>query len=171
MSYTLRTDKSIYQTERDLAETFSKWGVSAERYDVSYNVPRQMLERRTLSREERAVTVRWTPRGKTSPVVISMATQATVADNLRVLYLAVEAMRMNEKRGIDPELMRSAYMQLGAPDSNVWTLLGIPPTADRATIEAAYRDKIKAAHPDAGGSDEAAAALNAARDAALKGAS
>ena len=35
-------------------------------------------------------------------------------------------------------------------------------------IEAAYRSAMKRAHPDRGGSHEAAAELNAAREAALK---
>ena len=169
MSYVLHTTVTVFQTEHDLRDCFSKWGVRD--YVIDYNVPRAALGRTTLSREERAVTLRWIPRGKTAKVVISMSAQDTVADNLRVLYLAVEAMRMNEKRGIDPELMRSAYMQIGAADDGVWTLLGIPPTADRAAIEAAYRERIKVAHPDAGGSDEAASALNAARATALKVAS
>jgi DnaJ homolog subfamily C member 19 len=43
-------------------------------------------------------------------------------------------------------------------------LLGLPPGADEASIRAAHRRLMAEAHPDRGGSAEAARALNAARD-------
>jgi hypothetical protein len=46
-------------------------------------------------------------------------------------------------------------------------VLGITRTATRAQIVAAYRDKARRAHPDAGGSHEAMTALTRARDEAL----
>lgn len=42
-------------------------------------------------------------------------------------------------------------------------LLGVGPNATPAEIRAAYREKMKTAHPDQGGSTQAAARLNAAR--------
>ncbi|WP_366409652.1 J domain-containing protein [Novosphingobium sp. 17-62-19] len=64
------------------------------------------------------------------------------------------------------------FTALPAPDAtsptNWWTVLGIPRTASRAEIEAAYRDKIRTAHPDTGGTTEAASAINRARDEAFK---
>jgi hypothetical protein len=47
-------------------------------------------------------------------------------------------------------------------------VLGVPRGADKATIIAAWREKMKTAHPDAGGSEKDAARLNAARDHLLK---
>jgi hypothetical protein len=46
-------------------------------------------------------------------------------------------------------------------------ILGLARTATRDQITAAYRDKAKLAHPDAGGSHEAMTALVRARDEAL----
>lgn len=43
-------------------------------------------------------------------------------------------------------------------------LLGVGPGADAEAIQAAWRARIAEAHPDAGGSDEAARAVTAARD-------
>ncbi|WP_426166256.1 molecular chaperone DnaJ [Sandarakinorhabdus sp. DWP1-3-1] len=43
-------------------------------------------------------------------------------------------------------------------------LLGVSATADAETIQAAWRSRIAAAHPDAGGSDAAARDVTAARD-------
>lgn len=49
-------------------------------------------------------------------------------------------------------------------DAAAWALLGLAPGASAAAIQAAHREKIRAAHPDSGGSAAQAAALNAARD-------
>ncbi len=46
-------------------------------------------------------------------------------------------------------------------------VLGLPPGADRAAIQAAYVRLMQAAHPDRGGSDWLAARINQARDVLL----
>jgi hypothetical protein len=63
----------------------------------------------------------------------------------------------------------------GAKRNNWWDVLGLnlhrfrPPNGIvRADIETAYRALTRKRHPDAGGSQEAMAELNAAREAALK---
>lgn len=47
-----------------------------------------------------------------------------------------------------------------------WDILGVKPDASEDEIKRAYRAKAKAAHPDAGGSKDEMAELNAARRAA-----
>jgi len=47
-------------------------------------------------------------------------------------------------------------------------VLGVGRTASAGEIEAAWRARAKAAHPDVGGSAAAMAEINAAHDAALK---
>lgn len=50
-----------------------------------------------------------------------------------------------------------------------WAVLGVAPSATRLDIDRAYREKAKAAHPDApGGSHEMMVALNTARDEARR---
>jgi curved DNA-binding protein CbpA len=44
------------------------------------------------------------------------------------------------------------------------SILGVGPEADREDIEAAYRNLMRRAHPDQGGSSGLAAQVNAARD-------
>lgn len=163
-TYKIHNPPSVAETEQDLAWCFGKWGVRD--YTVDYNVPRARLNNRTLSPLERAVTVRWMPKGSNREVVVSSDDQASVAANLRKLYLGIDAMRLNERRGLS-EVMRSAYMQLPAA-SDHWTLLGLLPGSSADDVRRAYREQARAAHPDSGGSDEQMAALNRARDAALR---
>lgn len=53
-------------------------------------------------------------------------------------------------------------------DAEARALLGVDTEAAPETIRAAHRARIRAAHPDRGGSAELAARLNAARDRLLK---
>jgi DnaJ-class molecular chaperone len=48
------------------------------------------------------------------------------------------------------------------------SILGVTDSATPAEIEAAYRQQIRHAHPDRGGTSGLAAQLNAARDRLLK---
>jgi hypothetical protein len=50
------------------------------------------------------------------------------------------------------------------PESEALALLGLEPGAGVGDIQAAFRARMAEAHPDAGGSDEAARAVTAARD-------
>ena len=94
-----------------------------------------------------------------------MDKQQRATDNLRVLYLAVEAMRLNEKRGLG-EIVESAYLQLAAPSQAIdpYELLEIRPDASLEVAEAVYKAKVRNIHPDRGGSSEHMKALNRAID-------
>jgi DnaJ-domain-containing protein 1 len=96
-------------------------------------------------------------------VTLPMGSQARADDNLRILYLAVEAMRMNDKRGLG-EVIQEAYLQLAGPEPTIdpYQLLGIRPDASIEFAEAAWKFLMKTAHPDAGGSEEQVKKLNAA---------
>lgn len=50
------------------------------------------------------------------------------------------------------------------PQSEALALLGLEPGAGIGDIQAAFRARMAEAHPDAGGSDDAARAVTAARD-------
>lgn len=81
--------------------------------------------------------------------------------------LASEALR-----GDDPVEDEEDDGAAGDPDSDddadlyqaALTLLGLPPTFTRAELDAAFKQAIKKAHPDAGGSVDQAQAVNMARD-------
>jgi DnaJ-domain-containing protein 1 len=165
MGYHLRTQKSWDETLRDLRATFDKWGIA--QWEVE---PRRPPRTKNQQLSERRVRLVYTKDG--APIVLTMDRQDRAVDNLRVLYLAVEAMRLNEARGI-AEVVASAYAQLpppGGPETvapaplatEPYAVLGIAPSAPLAVAEAAYRTLVKAAHPDAGGDVAAMQRLNAA---------
>lgn len=160
MAYTLRTDVSWAQTASQLANDFELWGVRGYEVQSLGRVSRANYQ----DVETRRVVVRWTTRAG-QPMRLEMADQDRAVDNFRVLYLAINAMRLNEKRGIG-RVMQEAYAQLAAPakQRDPWEVLGLRPGASADEIEAMYRVKAKAAHPDSGGSTEAMAELNEARE-------
>lgn len=167
-NYSLTTKMTWAATQQDLAVTFDKWGV--REWDTNY--PRgSRLTGMWQSEEDRTVTLQWrTKEGRLVKLV--MGKQQRAVDNLRVLYLAVEAMRLNEVRGIG-EVLESAYKQIGEGNTYVenpvvsvdpWTLLEISPTASLEVAEASYRAKARRLHPDAGGFEDEMKALNNAID-------
>lgn len=86
-------------------------------------------------------------------------------ENMRSLTLAIEAMRQLERHG-GGVMMQKAFAGFAAlpPPRSCWEVLGIKPGASEDEVDRAFRDKAKTAHPDAGGSHEAMAALTHARD-------
>lgn len=147
MSYTIHTDMSWSRTQQDLDYTFEKWGVT----EWTTNYPRgARLQGYQQSDIDKTVTLTYTKNGK--QVNLQMGTQDRAVDNLRVLYLAIEAMRMNERRGLS-EVLQSAYMQLEAPTQkrSPYEILQIMPDAPLEVAEASYRAKALVAHPDKGG--------------------
>ena len=94
---------------QDLEDQMRMWGIT--QWETNY--PRgARSERWQQEEEDRTVKLTYTKNGKT--VTLVMGKQNRAVDNLRVLYLAVEAMRLNERRGIS-DVIESAYLQLAAP--------------------------------------------------------
>lgn len=165
MSYVVRTQKTWHQTQQELAETFQKWGVS----EWETNYPRGARSEAWMQQElDRTVTLTYVKGGKT--INLQMGKQNRAVDNLRVLYLAVEDMRMNEKRGI-AEVLQSAYAQLEAPkqQKSPWEVLSIFPGSPLEIAEAAYKVRAKEVHPDRGGSIESMTEVNEAIKAIREG--
>lgn len=97
----------------------------------------------------------------------------TPAENLQAIHHILEARRTEVRHG-GLVIARSAFrgfVALPAPPGkqSAWQVLGVQQNATAAEIEAAYREKAKKAHPDAGGSNAAMVALNRARAEALRG--
>lgn len=94
-----------------------------------------------------------------------------VEDNLQAIHHILEARRTEMRHG-GLHIVRQTFKGFTAlpapPGNDWWDVLGVPRGASLDAIEAAYREKAKRAHPDAGGTAEQMQHLNAARDAAKK---
>jgi hypothetical protein len=90
------------------------WGVA----EWETNYPKgARSEAWSQSEVDRTVKLTYNKNGKT--VTLVMGKQTRAVDNLRVLYLAVEAMRLNERRGIS-DVVASAYYKSQLPNKQ-WT--------------------------------------------------
>lgn len=111
---------------------------------------------------------------KGQPRVFACDRWDRIKDNIRAQEKTIEAIRGIERWGASDMLERAftGFTALPAPGAKrSWReVLGFDRTSnpDREGIELAFRSKAKRAHPDAGGSTEAMAELNAARAEALQ---
>ena len=97
------------------------------------------------------------------PVVLACDRYTTVAQNIAAIAAHIDATRRIERYGVATlEQMFAGFVALPAPIApDDWrSALGNPRSLDEA--EAAFRERMRRAHPDVGGEHTAAAALNAA---------
>lgn len=149
MAYRISTSKSWAATIIELGLEMKRWGII--NWDVNYPKGAR-LEGYNQSEQDRNVNLSYMQNGKT--VKLSMGLQARATDNLRVLFLAIQSMRLNEKRGIN-KVLESAYLQLaGKTEVNPYEVLGVSRESSIEVCEAVYRTLALKAHPDKGGSVE-----------------
>lgn len=105
------------------------------------------------------------------PHVLACDRWDTVADNIAAIAAHIEALRGQERWGVaDLRQAFAGHVALPGPDQTSaapeqwWQILGVSPFATPAEIDAAWRDHMRARHPDRGGTTAAAARLNNARD-------
>lgn len=98
------------------------------------------------------------------PLVLACDRWTTVQDNLAAIAAHIEALRGQERWGVADLAQAFAGHVALPPPEQWWQILGVASTATPAEIDAAWRAKMREAHPDHGGTDAAAAHLNRARD-------
>jgi hypothetical protein len=87
-----------------------------------------------------------------------------VEDNIYAIAMHIGAMRGMERWGVGTvEQAFAGYKALSAGE-DWWDVLECRRDASREVVEAQYKARIRAAHPDTGGSNQAMARLNVARD-------
>jgi DnaJ-domain-containing protein 1 len=135
--YSLTTRKTFLETRRDIANEMRLWEIT------DYLI------------EQKGTTAKVTYMKNGKTVELVMEKQYRAQDNLRVLFLAIHSMRMNEVRGIGG-VIESAYIQLNAPvlEKDPYDVLGLPRGTATSVCEAQYRELSKQYHPDSGGSPE-----------------
>lgn len=119
--------------------------------------PYSDLARRRI--DDPGVAVYFQYRGKQR--VLACDRWRSTVENLHALELTVDAMRGLERWGASSILERAftGFTALPAPEQ--WfDVLGIAPNASIEQAECEYRERMKSAHPDRGGSDGRAAKLN-----------
>jgi hypothetical protein len=102
-------------------------------------------------------------------VVLACDKWLTVEENLYAIAKHIEALRGQERWGVGSvEQAFAGYAALQERTGpSCWDVLQIAPESNEQQILAAWRERVKTAHPDAGGSTEAYVALNEAKDIAL----
>jgi hypothetical protein len=103
------------------------------------------------------------------PMVMACDMHQRAEENMRSITLALEAMRQLKRHG-GGMMMERAFAGFAAlaPPRSCWDVLGLRPGAPRSEVERAWRMRVKEAHPDlTGGSHDAIAEINRARDEAL----
>lgn len=106
------------------------------------------------------------------PVALACDKWDRVADNIYAMACHVDALRGIDRWGVGKiERAFTGYAALPAPAAADawWVVLGIPSQrASADEINAAWKRLMRTAHPDAGGTVDQAARINAARDEGLK---
>lgn len=105
------------------------------------------------------------------PICMPCDTYTWVADNIAAVAAHIEATRAIERYGVvSLKEMFSGFAAISAqPGQRAWwAVLGIKAEATPSQINEAYRRLARERHPDQGGSDDAMAELNMARDQALR---
>jgi hypothetical protein len=95
----------------------------------------------------------------------------TVKENLTAIGKTIEALRSMERWGASNMMERAFRGFAQLPDKtgrDWWEILQVSRDASKAIIESNFRVLARVRHPDGGGSDQAMAELNRAREQALK---
>lgn len=167
MAYRVSTDKSWAATDRELKDCFRKWRVTS--WEVLAGLKGLPAAKFYQTDEEREVLVNFIHPGSGAQMPISSKGQERAVDNFRVCFLAIDAIRLNEARGI-ADVVREAYLALPSPAKvrDPYEVLGLRPDAPDDLVDSSYRALSKKAHPDAGGSEDAFRELTAAHEAVKK---
>lgn len=108
---------------------------------------------------------------KKQPYAMACDRYTTVADNLAAIAAHIDAVRAIERHGVaSASETLQVFRALPAP-KQPHEILGVSQNASPDEVQRAWRARIADHHPDRTGSHAAAAEINAARDAMLKGAS
>lgn len=155
--------------------------LGAQRIVISTNVPlrKDGLPYSNVSVDDKGVAIYF--RLKDEPRVLACDKWSTIGENIYAIAKTIEATRGIERWGsVTTEQAFAGYAALQEKTQpTCWELLNVRKeglqlatpegieTAERIILQA-WREKIKTAHPQNGGSEQAFADVNAAKDMALQ---
>jgi hypothetical protein len=158
-----------------LCEELVRMAVDLRTVVISTNVEPTLRPRSGQRKpDDPGAAVYWKDSFNGKPRAMAIDQYTRVEDNIAALAATIEAMRAIERHGgaLIVERAFEGFIALPAPGGTVarewWDVLGIPRTASRDEIRAAYRRLASDLHSDKGGNDAAMAELNVARDRALE---
>ena len=161
-----------------IMESLGKMGIHRDNIVISTNVEPRLdgLPRSGQPEpQDRGAAVYWRKTQNAPRKCMAIDLYTTVADNLGAIAATLEAMRAIERHGGAEILDRAftGFAALPSSTSRPWReVFGIPDAPPiREGIELRYKELARKFHPDTGGSHEAMAELNVARDEALREAS
>lgn len=106
---------------------------------------------------------------KKQPRCLACDSYNTVAGNIAALAAHIDALRRIDRYGVGTlDQAFAGYTALPPSALEWWLVLGVPRTATLDDVERIFREKARAAHPDAGGSHNDMAMLTEAREAARR---
>lgn len=169
MAYSVTTKKTWSAILDDIEDSLARWrGVTLWRVDTIL-APRSSTKQ-SQSQQERTITLHYTRKGRAYQ--IKMDRQRRAVDNLLVIWLILETLRLNEARGYAAEIAavyRQEFPALPAPSAaptpsstGPYALLYVRNNAPIEVCEAAYRALTKLFHPDVTGSTAVQQSLNEA---------
>lgn len=170
-SYTSKSRLTISQATVRVMDELGTMGVDMSKVIISTNLELRndgMPRSGQKAPADPGVAIYWRARGKKEERCMAIDRYDRVEDNLAAIAATLYAMRAIERHGGAEILDRAftGFKALAAPEQP-FQVLGVKHDANRLEIETAYRQLAAKHHPDRGGSEQAMARINAARDAML----
>lgn len=159
-----------------IADELRRMGISEENVIISTNVPLNLsgVPRGGLGEpSDPGVAIYWTHKGKSQCMAIDRYDR--VADNLAAIAATLDALRAIERHG-GGSILERAFMGFAQLPQSIVTqrpwreVFGVTDQhhLNRDALETRFRALAHQRHPDRGGSHDAMAELNAAREQALR---
>lgn len=159
--------KSWTELLSNINSTFRKWKIVDSYLVEPRKAPKQRNQYHSPS--DRFIKITFTAKGK--KVFLTCSSELIAHDNLELLALALESMRMNDVRGITQYVVlgyaqmypgRQPEAQKKVDENDPYVVLGVGEHYSLPVIETIWKARLRVEHPDTGGSEAVAKKLNAA---------
>lgn len=163
-----RFDASQDRAQRGIMDEIRRLGGRLPVISTNVELRRDGLPYANQRVDDRGIAVYFTLRGQ--QMCFACDRWDSITDNMQAIFKTIEALRGIERWG-SGDMVQQAFTGFAALPSpkNPWEILGIRPGSSQEEIDAAWREKARAAHPDiTGGTETAMQELNEARQ-KLKG--